>query len=218
MTFHGQSTHLLDPKGRLCLPKRLHALVPAGADGERGVWLTRGQGGCLWLFTEEEFDKRIASLPDATFDNNLSQSVEREFWASTFKTRLDGSHRVLIPEELREFSGLESGKECCVIGFRGRIELWAPARREAAKLSDNDYDRIAPTWAASGGANSVQQNVQAMQMQAFQQMLMQQQMQQLQQFGLFSGGVQPSDLAQMGGVQPPPPVPPPPTDDPGGGQ
>lgn len=207
MTFHGQSTHLLDPKGRLCLPKRIHALVPADGDGERGVWLTRGQGGCLWLFTDAEFEARIAKLPDATFDNGLSQSVEREFWASTFKTRLDGSHRVLIPEELRELAGLGLGKECCVVGFRGRVELWSPERRTATKLADEDYDRIAPTWAASGGANSVQQNLQAMQMQAFQNMLMQQQMQQLEQMGLLAGGTTAADAAKAAGVPMPPPTP-----------
>jgi MraZ protein len=212
VTFHGQSTHQLDPKSRLCLPKRLHALVPAdGPDGERVVWLTRGQGGCLWLFTDEEFERRVGELPDAIFGTGLSQSVEREFWASTFKTRLDGSHRVLVPDELRALAGLEPGKEVCVIGMRGRIELWSPERREAVRLADSDYDRIAPTWAASGGGPSIQESLQAMQQQAFQQMQMQEHMEALRKLGFFPGGVLPTAPGAL-----PPSAVPPNTDAPGG--
>ncbi len=182
MTFHGQSTHQLDPKGRLCLPKRVYALVGEDRDGEKTVWLTRGKGGCLWLFTPAEFDKRVAALPSDPFQHEAIAAVEREFWASTFQAKLDGSNRVLLPDELRELAGIELGGEVVVIGMRDRVELWSAARRAKARLSNAEYDERASTLAAGG---AVLQDLIAMRNKAYLATLERDQLAQIEKLGLF---------------------------------
>lgn len=202
MTFHGQSTHQLDPKGRLCLPKRVYALVGEDRDGEKTVWLTRGTGGCLWLFTPAEFDKRVAALPSDPFQHEAIAAVEREFWASTFQAKLDGSNRVLLPDELRELAGIALGGEVVVIGMRDRVELWSAERRAKSRLSNSEYDARASSLAAGG---ALLQDVIAMRNKAFLASLEKDQLAQIEKLGIFgrpaapnTGGANANDTTEGG--------------------
>jgi MraZ protein len=202
VTFHGQSTHQLDPKGRLCLPKRVYALVGEDRDGEKTVWLTRGTGGCLWLFTPAEFDKRVAALPSDPFQHEAIAAVEREFWASTFQAKLDGSNRVLLPDELRELAGIALGGEVVVIGMRDRVELWSAERRAKSRLSNSEYDARASSLAAGG---ALLQDVIAMRNKAFLASLEKDQLAQIEKLGIFgrpaapnTGGANANDTTEGG--------------------
>ncbi|MEZ5979862.1 MAG: hypothetical protein R3F34_16850 [Planctomycetota bacterium] len=189
MTFYGQSTHQLDPKGRLCLPKRVHALVGKDENGERTVWLTRGKGGCVWLFTPDAFQERVDQLASDPFGNEKAVAAEREFWASTFQTKLDNSNRVLLPDELRELAGIAPSSEVVVIGMSRRVELWSKERRESKRLAPEEYDQVAQAF-SSGGGRKAAEVAEQMQAQAFQALLQQQQMQFLKNLGLFGPGAQ----------------------------
>jgi MraZ protein len=202
VTFHGQSTHQHDPKGRLCLPKRVYALVGEDRDGEKTVWLTRGTGGCLWLFTPAEFDKRVAALPSDPFQHEAIAAVEREFWASTFQAKLDGSNRVLLPDELRELAGIALGGEVVVIGMRDRVELWSAERRAKSRLSNSEYDARASSLAAGG---ALLQDVIAMRNKAFLASLEKDQLAQIEKLGIFgrpaapnTGGANANDTTEGG--------------------
>jgi MraZ protein len=196
VTFYGQSSHQLDPKGRLCLPKRIHALVGQDAEGERTVWLTRGRGGCLWLFTPAEFERCAASLPADPFGPAVVAAVAREFWASAFQTKLDGSNRVLLPDHLCDFAEIRPGTEVVVIGMPGRVELWSAAARKRTQLSAQAYEQGAAAL-ANGGA--LAQEVQAIRQKVVHSQLEQQQLEAITRLEIMNPGALPADPTAEGG-------------------
>ena len=60
--FFGESTHSMDAKNRVFVPKRFQTQLPLDGDGARAVVLTRGLDGCLFLFSEEGFAAALARL------------------------------------------------------------------------------------------------------------------------------------------------------------
>ena len=52
--------------------------------------------------------------------------LQRQLFAGAFETELDRQGRVLVPQGLRAFAGLES--DAMVLGSRDHAEIWAPAR------------------------------------------------------------------------------------------
>lgn len=132
--FSGASSHVLDAKGRAVLPAKFRYRL-----GERFM-LTRGMGGCLWVFPEEEWralEEKLASLP-LTGRNGLA--LQRFFLGSAVECEVDGQGRVSIPAFLREVAQIE--KEMVVVGIGRRIEIWARAVWEAYNAEDLSDDRI----------------------------------------------------------------------------
>ena len=151
----------------------------------------------MWLFTPAEFDKRVAALPSDPFQHEAIAAVEREFWASTFQAKLDGSNRVLLPDELRELAGIELSGEVVVIGMRDRVELWSAERRAKSRLSNSEYDARASSLAAGG---ALLQDVIAMRNKAFLASLEKDQLAQIEKLGLFgsSGSTNTGDTTEGG--------------------
>lgn len=151
--MYGKSTHSLDAKGRVFVPKRLQAHLPTGADGQREGMLTRGFDGCLALMSPGEFEREIARLETGLFAGPEGRRFQRMFFASTFPVTLDKSGRLQIPKELRSLAQLPEESSVELIGMRGRIEIWAAGRwSEEVDAHQAEFDAMAPQlpdpWAA----------------------------------------------------------------------
>lgn len=140
--FFGESTHSLDDKGRVFVPKRFLEEFSRGAEGAFIAYLTRGQDACLYLFSDAGFQRAVAELSTGVFSGPDARGVMRAFFANTAKVELDASGRVLIPEKLRAGAGLE--KDVVIVGVGDRAEIWSrqtwtPYEAEhLAKLDDID--------------------------------------------------------------------------------
>ena len=126
--FMGEYNHTIDAKGRLIIPAKFRELL-----GTEFV-LTRGLDGCLFIYPVDEwkaFEQKLRALP---LINKNARTFSRFFVAGAAMCELDRQGRVLVPQTLREFAGLE--KDVVLTGNLDRIEVWSKD-----KWSENcDYD------------------------------------------------------------------------------
>jgi len=140
--FTGEYRHAVDVKGRIAVPARFRAQLDGGAVVAR--WLDT----CLAIFPMaawEELATKVGSLPMTDPNARL---LQRQLFAGAFETELDRQGRVLVPQGLRAFAGLED--EAMVLGSREHAEIWAPARWDTYSESLNDPDAFAQAIAGLG--------------------------------------------------------------------
>jgi len=117
--FLGTHTPKLDDKGRLFLPARFRPeLAP-------GVVMTKGQEGCVFVFTQAAFAAEAArrqALAVIDPGDRAARTNDRLFFASAFDQEPDKQGRITVPTALREYAGLV--KECVVLGANTRLEIW----------------------------------------------------------------------------------------------
>jgi MraZ protein len=126
--FVGTFEHSLDGKGRVVLPSQFRNEL-AG----RGFIAQYQQ--CLGLWTQEGFNEVANRLRDKVREGLAPQNAVRALAANAVQVEPDAQGRILIPQRLRQYAGLE--RDCAVIGALDRIEIWDAARWHAeADLAD----------------------------------------------------------------------------------
>lgn len=116
--LNGTYYQTIDVKGRMSFPTKLREII-----GESFV-ITKGLTGCLFVYSQEDFDKLAQKLSDMPMSKALT--VQRYFMASSTNVEADKQGRVLVPQALREFAGLE--KEIVVAGVSDRAEIWSKSK------------------------------------------------------------------------------------------
>lgn len=110
----GGSKHTIDVKGRMFFPARFRD------DLWERITVCRGVEKCLMLFSPAEwelFSDRIKSQPFS-----VSSRLQRYFFSTAAQCSVDAQGRLLLPQQLREYAGLN--KEVWVIGTQNRAEIW----------------------------------------------------------------------------------------------
>lgn len=133
--FMGEYNHTLDVKGRLIIPSKFRDAL-----GENFI-VSRGMDGCLFVYSQEtwsDIHKKIKELPSLT--NKESRYFSRYFLAGASEVEVDKQGRILVPQTLREFAGLD--KDVVLVGVGDRIEIWDKEKWNAINLADN-MDEIA---------------------------------------------------------------------------
>ncbi|MCU0269940.1 MAG: division/cell wall cluster transcriptional repressor MraZ [Acidimicrobiales bacterium] len=119
--FVGTFEHSLDEKGRVVLPATFrHHLADRG-------YVTQYEN-CLGVWTAEGFADVAKRLTDKVREGATTHNAVRAFAANAVEVRPDSQGRILLPQRLREFAGLE--RDVVVIGAIDRIEIWAAERWE----------------------------------------------------------------------------------------
>jgi MraZ protein len=114
--FLGTHTPRLDDKGRLAMPARFRS------DLEGGLVITKGQERCLFAFPIAEFTRLTELLRGAPVTDRRVRNYSRIFFASASHEVPDSQGRITVPQQLRQYAGLE--KDCVVIGANTRVEIW----------------------------------------------------------------------------------------------
>src|SRR5512140_3598034 len=118
--FLGQYQHNLDDKGRLMIPARFREMLDGGA------YMTQGFDRCLMVMTGEYFRQVYADLNATSLTDPVARLLRRVILANAFPVEIDKIGRVLVPQKLREFAGLDG--EAIVAGQGEYFEVWAPAQ------------------------------------------------------------------------------------------
>ncbi len=108
------SQHAVDAKGRIFFPMRFRD------DMWDKIVICRGIGKYLMLFSPEEwkrFTDRFNRLPDSS-----REKVRRFFFSVAAECSVDQQGRLLLPQNLREFAGLN--KNVTVAGMQDHAEIW----------------------------------------------------------------------------------------------
>ena len=110
----GSFKHTIDAKGRLFIPAKLRDEL-----GEC-FYVTKGLDECLSLYPEETWKRieaEVSSLPVSQ-----SRDFQRMFFASASMCETDAQGRIVVPQVLRTYAGLE--KDVTIIGVSSRAEIW----------------------------------------------------------------------------------------------
>lgn len=141
--FFGEFQHTIDAKGRMNIPAKFRE------DFEETVYLTKGLDQCLFVFPTEEwklFETKLKSLP---LTNRNARAFVRLFYAGATACETDKQGRVVIPQNLREYAGLD--RDAVVIGVGTRAEIWSVENWNAYNNDDTlSYDAIAEHMAELG--------------------------------------------------------------------
>ena len=135
----GTYEHSIDAKGRLSIPAKLRE--------ELGVtfYLAMGVDECLAIYPQEtwnRFTEKFASLP-------MSQSAAmRPLFANASKCELDSQGRIVIPQKLRKYAGLE--KDAVIIGVNDRAEIWSAETWNAREEEEMTPEKMKACLAALG--------------------------------------------------------------------
>lgn len=130
--FLNQYHHFFDDKSRLTIPAKFRELPSEGA------------------FVVPGFDRNLMVLPPAVFQviydrlNALSitdpnaRLLRQSILGNALKVVPDGSHRILLSQNLRDYAGLKS--EVVFVGQGDYFELWAAEswRTQEDKINDSE--------------------------------------------------------------------------------
>ncbi len=117
--FLGQFQHSLDEKGRLMIPARFRELLDGGA------YITQGFDRCLMVMSGTYFKQVYDSLNAMNLADPNARLLRRLIFSNAYPLEVDKVGRVLVPQGLREFAGLNS--EAVVAGQGEYFEIWAPS-------------------------------------------------------------------------------------------
>ncbi|MFI1579322.1 division/cell wall cluster transcriptional repressor MraZ [Embleya scabrispora] len=118
--FLGTYEPRLDDKGRLILPARFRDELA------EGLVITKGQERCLYVWPIAEFTRIAEQLGRAPVTSKAARDYMRVLYAGASDAVPDKQGRVLVPQPLRDYAGLDrDSRDCVVIGTNTRVELWA---------------------------------------------------------------------------------------------
>jgi len=129
--FLGQFQHNLDDKGRLMIPARYRDLLAAGA------FITQGFDKYLMVMTDAYFKDVYERINNMNMADASARMLRRLILSNAYPVEVDKVGRILVPQNLRAFLGVESG-ELTVAGQGDYFEVWTPAewKTQMDKLQD----------------------------------------------------------------------------------
>jgi len=123
LLFYGEYQHSVDAKGRVIIPSKFREGL-----GEKFI-LTKGLDNCLFAYSLEEWSNLEAKLRSLPFTDKDVRAFVRFFFAGAAEVEVDKQGRILIPQNLREYAGLE--KDVYIIGVSTRVEVWDKSKWES---------------------------------------------------------------------------------------
>jgi len=122
--FRGVNTINLDAKGRMAMPARYREQLISQCAGHLVATIDTNSR-CLLLYpihAWEEIQRKIEALPSF---NPSSRRVQRLLIGHATDLELDNSGRVLLPQTLRDYAGLQ--KHVALVGQGKKLEIWDQA-------------------------------------------------------------------------------------------
>ena len=121
----GEYKHTLDPKKRLSVPSKWRG------DLGQTLIITRGLDSCLFVYPQTQWQKiteKVSQLPLGQAD---TRSFNRFFLSGAVEVEVDSVGRILVPDFLKDFAGLDS--KVVFAGIYDRVEIWAENKWEDYK-------------------------------------------------------------------------------------
>ena len=134
--FIGEYKYNLDAKNRLAMPSKFRALFKEGAV------ITKGLDNCLFVYTSKEWTKLADKLANLPFSQAKSRAFSRMMLAGARDVKLDKLGRVILPDYLKQFAGLN--KKVVLAGLYNRLEVWDEKMwSKYQRTSEKDSNEIA---------------------------------------------------------------------------
>jgi MraZ protein len=118
--FLGEYRHNVDAKGRLAIPARFRSGLA------EGLVVTRGLDPCLHIYPKSQWLPLAERLSELPMSEPAVRALRRNFFTGAFTCEMDKQGRILLPQALREYAGLDG--DVVVAGLNTFIEVWAASR------------------------------------------------------------------------------------------
>jgi len=124
MLLTGTHLRTLDQKKRLGLPRKVREQL----SDPTTMFVTPGPDQCLWLYTRSGLENLAEKLDQTPATDAEARVFRRLYFAQTEAVDLDRAGRILVPDRLVQFAGLQH--DVVLIGIRDHLELWDAQRWE----------------------------------------------------------------------------------------
>jgi len=114
--FIGEYSYSIDEKKRLGMPPKFRKLL------EKGGVITRGLDNCLFLYSNDEWEKLAKKLSEMPLSRADARGFARIMLSGAMEVEFDNLGRILVPDYLKNYAGLK--KKAIVAGLYNRIEIW----------------------------------------------------------------------------------------------
>jgi MraZ protein len=143
--FRGAAKVTLDVKGRMVLPTRVRDSLARLGDQRLVATVDRDQCVLIYPLADwQQLQDHLMSLPNL---NSEARWLQRLMVGYATDLDLDGHGRVLIPGELREFTGLQ--RDAMLFGQGNHLELWDETAWKQASLASMKADQRSTAPAAA---------------------------------------------------------------------
>jgi len=105
-----------DGKGYLEVPQGLRPQLALG------FVLTRGLGGCLWIYPLSRWRSLVEELHRLPFSRGDARALGRFLFAEAQECQLSEKGYLFIPESLVRYAQLEG--ETLIVGLDSHLEIW----------------------------------------------------------------------------------------------
>ena len=139
--FRGRYEHTIDAKGRISIPSKFREILAKKYDDRLVI---TNFDHCLVAFPYEEWSLLEQKVGTFSLMKKETSAFFRFFYSSAMDCDIDKQGRLLIPQTLRDYAGLQ--KDVVLVGEGKRIEIFAKERwlEEARKIEEN-FDQIRDT-------------------------------------------------------------------------
>ena len=120
MFFRGASVLSLDMKGRFAIPTKYRNEIVELSAGN--LVITADPDKCLLIYptpTWEDIQRDLQKMPAL---KSHSRDIQRLFIGYATDCEMDAQGRVLVPQPLRDYAGLDT--QAVLIGQGKKFELW----------------------------------------------------------------------------------------------
>ncbi len=134
--FIGEYQHSIDPKKRLAVPSKFRGEL------KNKVVITRGLDKCLFIYPMKVWQVLAEKLGALPVGESGTRSFIRLMLAGATDVETDKQGRILIPDYLKEYAGLN--KNVVIAGIYNRLEIWDEMKwNEYKKNAEKNTDEIA---------------------------------------------------------------------------
>jgi len=134
--FIGEYLHSIDLKKRMAVPSKFRA------DLKNKVVVTRGLDKCLFIYPMKVWEDLAGKLGTLPVGESATRSFIRLMLSGAVDVEVDKQGRILIPDFLKDYAGLN--RNVIVAGIYNRLEIWDEKRwKEYKKKAERNTDEIA---------------------------------------------------------------------------
>lgn len=132
----GRYASRMGAKGRVAVPHQLREHL-----GDK-VIISQGYEKSLLLVSRGQWEKLTEFLRGRPLTAGPVRDTERFLFGSAYEAEFDDQGRVVIPQELRDFAGLND--EAVFLGVGNRVEVWSRSNWERySKNLEGEIEKVA---------------------------------------------------------------------------
>lgn len=136
----GEYEATLDNKGRFLLPGSLKKQLP---EGETRLVISRGIEKCLTLYPMASWEPIVARIRQLNDFDPKVREFKRLFLGGATEVELDSAGRLLLPQQLKQFAGLD--KDIVLAADLDKINIWDASKYKQffEDFSAEDFSNLA---------------------------------------------------------------------------